>query len=1085
MEVALKEHLKEKESVPLTDGTEDSDVCNHFTIRGYVSGVRKRDAKICWPLFIPYSESSDILTNVLPPLHVSKFKRWSCLDCLQTINTAADTGNVGSTDVENEQTKTKNSSFFLNGNVKRLFSGSKQFSENIMHGAKLVSDSSININHGDCIHDSCHGKKENGSITEDTSRKGMPVCICGIFRSGGNQGQPCKPTSAMAEDEFQTGKNETREMTVNKNNSETAFYNDASPMVCAKPNECASIGASDDVLTSRGNNLAAYQRKDDEKTIAKSKMKVMADGMVKETKMMIGVDLDASKNDARPTIPTNIINYDLLGSEQSHDEASYCTMDLLNITNCSQDNNSNSHGKVHHKKVRKLRFLEDIMKSEDLHISKKVHTLKGDAKTSHIKNKYDGGSDGSKCDSQLGDCKSIHVCQNSKVTHINLNDGLEANQNKDEELSLMHWLKKVSKKFVTDDSRKRKAVVAKEFSKIKDVKEKIGVSLGIDSENDIDPLLQHSKVGKHETKHTVEKENKVPQVKPRVGCLMPHQENCISTDTMMKHVHPGNLFPKLRSLSSASILPPVLGNVDRSSHKKGRRKKKASQVEDKNSSQINFSKKEIRKKRRTAKTHEKETIDDIPMDIVELLAKNQHERNLMNADASKFKHELSMMHREIKPGNDTHVSGYFGGKVSNARSMEYRKHIHIDLNQQATDLMTIPQCDGQQPCTTDLPLVDSRKIYPLQNSPWDIMMLQDLGSSQKYQGVSASSSSGGTHHVLQSQLKGKKFGVNTRNIDTYCNYAKVIPYDTFLDRSQRIVIQDAESAEPMNVTNYYRGEKSEQPANRTTLPARSYLMEGRSRFHPGGTVPIDLHTNETVSAMHLLRLVDQAALSGASWDINCIGSAQDAITNQPTMMLGAEVGLKIRETAEGSFAAIYSTHDPNEGKITKPHRPVPRIGALGSLLQKEIMTHSSIGPLGSKDSCSNEFASFCLDPMEKTDISSSAINNEYGESCLSATIGSKKIEAGESVVHKFKTGQVEISKKDEQVRSVRHDFDMVNCIINRNPADFSLPDDDNIYMRGSEDQSLKCVFPHGGSWYQTHHDGKKWQVVKLPVLKGP
>ncbi|WOK93094.1 hypothetical protein Cni_G01787 [Canna indica] len=37
------------------------------------------------------------------------------------------------------------------------------------------------------------------------------------------------------------------------------------------------------------------------------------------------------------------------------------------------------------------------------------------------------------------------------------------------------------------------------------------------------------------------------------------------------------------------------------------------------------------------------------------------------------------MHREIKPGNDTHVSGYFGGKVSNAR-----------------------------------------KIYPLQNSTWDI-----------------------------------------------------------------------------------------------------------------------------------------------------------------------------------------------------------------------------------------------------------------------------------------------------------------------------------------------------------------------------
>ncbi|URE39739.1 embryonic flower 1 [Musa troglodytarum] len=61
MEVDVKElSTKGKECVRLADGKKGADECNHFTIRGYVAGVRKRDARICWPLFMPNNESSDV-----------------------------------------------------------------------------------------------------------------------------------------------------------------------------------------------------------------------------------------------------------------------------------------------------------------------------------------------------------------------------------------------------------------------------------------------------------------------------------------------------------------------------------------------------------------------------------------------------------------------------------------------------------------------------------------------------------------------------------------------------------------------------------------------------------------------------------------------------------------------------------------------------------------------------------------------------------------------------------------------------------------------------------------------------------------
>ncbi|KAH9624182.1 hypothetical protein KSS87_000548 [Heliosperma pusillum] len=53
--------------------------CNHFSIRGYVSEVRKRDPKLCYPF--PLNESIDP-ANELPPMTIPESRWWRCSGCV-------------------------------------------------------------------------------------------------------------------------------------------------------------------------------------------------------------------------------------------------------------------------------------------------------------------------------------------------------------------------------------------------------------------------------------------------------------------------------------------------------------------------------------------------------------------------------------------------------------------------------------------------------------------------------------------------------------------------------------------------------------------------------------------------------------------------------------------------------------------------------------------------------------------------------------------------------------------------------------------------------------------------------------------
>ncbi|XP_058001785.1 protein EMBRYONIC FLOWER 1 isoform X2 [Hevea brasiliensis] len=75
-------------SIDLINANEKTDAenCEHFSIRGYVSEICKKDWKMCWP-FASEGDSNkhDEQACGLPSLHVPKFRYWRCHNCLSDI----------------------------------------------------------------------------------------------------------------------------------------------------------------------------------------------------------------------------------------------------------------------------------------------------------------------------------------------------------------------------------------------------------------------------------------------------------------------------------------------------------------------------------------------------------------------------------------------------------------------------------------------------------------------------------------------------------------------------------------------------------------------------------------------------------------------------------------------------------------------------------------------------------------------------------------------------------------------------------------------------------------------------------------
>lgn len=75
-------------SIDLVSAKDKSDAgkCEHFSIRGYVAEIRKKDWKRCYPFSLEGDQTeSEEQTSFLPPLDVPKFRWWRCQNCLREV----------------------------------------------------------------------------------------------------------------------------------------------------------------------------------------------------------------------------------------------------------------------------------------------------------------------------------------------------------------------------------------------------------------------------------------------------------------------------------------------------------------------------------------------------------------------------------------------------------------------------------------------------------------------------------------------------------------------------------------------------------------------------------------------------------------------------------------------------------------------------------------------------------------------------------------------------------------------------------------------------------------------------------------
>ncbi|XP_065849366.1 protein EMBRYONIC FLOWER 1 [Euphorbia lathyris] len=139
-------------SIDLINANEKSNVesCDHFSIRKYVSDIRKKDWKVCWPFASDDDGNKcDEHECGLPPLCVPKFRYWRCQNCLREI---------GAGDVETDHApilKTSSSGFKSNiicSHASILQDGAVLLYDlqhpdiNIQEGKKIDVNASANMN---------------------------------------------------------------------------------------------------------------------------------------------------------------------------------------------------------------------------------------------------------------------------------------------------------------------------------------------------------------------------------------------------------------------------------------------------------------------------------------------------------------------------------------------------------------------------------------------------------------------------------------------------------------------------------------------------------------------------------------------------------------------------------------------------------------------------------------------------------------------------------------------------------------------------------------------------------------------------
>ncbi|KAK9142645.1 hypothetical protein Syun_012045 [Stephania yunnanensis] len=553
---------------------------------------------------------------------------------------------------------------------------------------------------------------------------------------------------------------------------------------------------------------------------------------------------------------------------------------------------------------------------------------------------------------------------------------------------------------------------------------------------------------------------------------------------------------------------------------------------------------------RTSKTHDQASCDDIPMEIVELMAKNQHERHRSNADHAVRNSYWSSWNNDkgkvSGPVDFTNVLGnemlqlfderkslmpsaHFNNEESSVRKggltkrkmddyispgSGIRSALHPQINQQEQYHLTMrphASCHvlpGANYFSTSAP---SRNLSN-QKFIWndDVLRHKCSPPNLKSSEVShlhptfAQHSSGREDQCVWSSMgpncaafkasNCQKLNTESSNFGTVSQCLDLFPH--------AYVNENHGMKSPKTINLEKQVSEVESETSKRPYVDHPFACTDRGREYQKTMRPLDFCANETIPAMHLLRLMHAGVSSTAPLHVEKDRdfSKQSSFScNHPCRdFIELEVGKRKHIHQPESD---YFLKNCNLGKSCNHLTSEPKDIAVGTSVKMDDNMRSSFT---SKCYVSNKWvpgSDLKFQAKEKTkskkpprDPRSKKSNRSIFEN--STIDGMQKgfhsaSNSGPSGIqsHGIEDSAVcfleDISNKNGRAGPITRSCSTELCTVNRNPADFTIPEAGNAYMIGPGDlRRGKMSMPCGKSGLTHELEGhKKQKMMKLTSYK--
>ncbi|KAE9603776.1 hypothetical protein Lal_00002441 [Lupinus albus] len=486
---------------------------------------------------------------------------------------------------------------------------------------------------------------------------------------------------------------------------------------------------------------------------------------------------------------------------------------------------------------------------------------------------------------------------------------------------------------------------------------------------------------------------------------------------------------------------------------------------------------------------EQGALDDIPMEIVELLAKNQYERCLPDVENKSSIFEKSTIKKKIQMTVGS--SAYGKGNLSLLKKGQKKKHQGAHKKSFTTTKGEIVKPSKRKSVHYYSPFdgnnLGTNNVCPL-GPPFPHMGSSHLGSARNCKSNGIMEERGSSNATLQAnvgcslhktilQQDNEASRIWAPLTSNHVSLGYDVPkMGVFQPTSASVDITSIQSGAlhnqrmrrdiDLNCRNLHVA--GPEMLNRNTGPGTISRATGRFPFpekhngmepHPNLRGSVDVYSAETISAMHLLSLMDAGKQPHTSFNegANAQMLTRPCHGNHSTNL---EIGTsKTHNTPKRQSSDYYSKSylsDKSGGCFLGPPTFFP-----SSSTQCDMKILIDNGAFSGQNS--TEFGK-----KEKAKSSNSLLHNRLD------VHGTRKTET--PVQHKL-----DFRGTHETMLPVRVTLGSP-CMVNRNPADFTMPETGNVYMINGEDLKFEKIISKKRPHLPIPHGCKKQRQLKKNVI---